>query len=172
MKIRYPKARLSPSKPELLVIEFSRAQVEAGSIDSALARLQILIEDQEAAEKWEGRVTFYFSGWDEDPRETAQIAEIRTWFAELSAAFPYWFHLTEKEGDTVLHVLRLLCPGRVEAVKEGMVGWRFDDMHDVVSLAKNLFHSQNVLYARLGLSEELNQRVSEEISQILENCFA
>jgi hypothetical protein len=32
-----------------------------------------------------------------------------------------------------------------------------------------LFNHQNALYERLGLPEEMNQRVSEEIGQILEN---
>ena len=56
MDIRYPKARLSPSKPELVVIEFSREDVEAGYIDTALARLQILVDDKVSAEQWEGCV--------------------------------------------------------------------------------------------------------------------
>ena len=168
MDIRYPKARLSPSKPELVVIEFSRGDVEAGYIDTALARLQILVDDKVSAEQWEGCVTFFFSGWDDDIRETAQIPEIRDWFAKLSSAFPYWFHVCEKEGDTVAHVFRLLCPGHVECVKEGIVGWQFDDLRNVTVMMRILFNHQNALYERLELSEEMNERVSEEIAQLLE----
>ena len=168
MDIRYPKARLSPSKPELVVIEFSREDVEAGYIDTALARLQILVDDKVSAEQWEGCVTFFFSGWDDDNRETAQIPEIRDWFAKLSSAFPYWFHVCEKEGDTVSHVFRLLCPGHVECVKEGIVGWRFDDLRNVTVMMRILFNHQNAFYERFALSEEMNERVSEEIAQLLE----
>ena len=71
MDIRYPKARLSPSKPDRVIVEFSRKDVESGYIDTALARLQILVEDKASAEQWEGCATFFFSGWDNDPRETA-----------------------------------------------------------------------------------------------------
>ena len=106
--------------------------------------------------------------WDDDIRETAQIPEIRDWFAKLSSAFPYWFHVCEKEGDTVAHVFRLLCPGHVECVKEGIVGWRFDDLRNVTVMMRILFNHQNALYERLELSEEMNERVSEEIAQLLE----
>ncbi len=74
MDIRYPMARLSPAKTELVVIEFSRADIEANYLDTALARLQVLVDDNEAAEKWEGSATFFFSGWDDDPRETGEIS--------------------------------------------------------------------------------------------------
>ena len=73
-------------------------------------------------------MTFFFSGYDDDPRETAEIPEIRAWFSELTGEFPYWLHFIEKEGDTMFHVLRLLCAGHVERFEGGMVGWRFDDM--------------------------------------------
>lgn len=39
MDIRYPRARLSPAKQELVMIEFSRADIEAHYLDKALARL-------------------------------------------------------------------------------------------------------------------------------------
>lgn len=171
MDIRYPKARLSPAKQELVVIEFSRTDIEANYLDTALARLQVLVDDNEAADKWEGCATFFFSGWDDDPRETAEIPELRQWFGRLSRAFPYWFHVCEKEGDTVAHVFRLLCPGRVECVKDGVVGWRFEDLQNLAATMQVLFDHQNELYERLGLSEDMNQRVSEEIAQILENSL-
>jgi hypothetical protein len=171
MDIRYPKARLSPAKQELVVIEFSRTDIEANYLDTALARLQVLVDDKEAADKWEGCATFFFSGWDDDPRETAEIPELRQWFGRLSRAFPYWFHVCEKEGDTVAHVFRLLCPGHVECVKDGVVGWRFEDLQNLAAIMQVLFDHQNELYERLGLSEDTNQRVSEEIAQILENSL-
>lgn len=171
MDIRYPKARLSPAKQELVVIEFSRTDIEANYLDTALARLQVLVDDKEAADKWEGCATFFFSGWDDDPRETAEIPELRQWFGRLSRAFPYWFHVCEKEGDTVAHVFRLLCTGHVECVNDGVVGWRFEDLQQLSGTMQVLFNHQNALYERMGLPEEMNQRVSEEIAQILENSL-
>jgi hypothetical protein len=171
MNIRFPMARLSPAKRELVVLEFSRSDIEANHLDRALSWLQLLVDDKAAAESWEGRVTFFFSGWDDDPRETAEIPALREWFGRLSHAFPYWFHVCEKGGDTIAHVFRLLCPGHIECVEEGLVGWRFDDLPKLSATMKVLFDHQNSLYQRLGLSEEMNQRVSEEVAQIMENSL-
>jgi len=74
----------------------------------------------------------------------------------------------EKEGDTVAHVFRLLCHGHVECVKDSIVGWRFDDLRNVTVMMRILFNHQNAMYERLALSENMNERVSEEIAQLLE----
>lgn len=53
-------------------------------------------------------------------------------------------------------------------MKEGIVGWQFDDLRNVTVMMRILFNHQNALYERLELSEEMNERVSEEIAQLLE----
>ncbi|MGX2041891.1 chlororespiratory reduction 6 domain-containing protein [Methylocaldum sp. MU1018] len=116
--IKYPLARLFPAKQELLVIDFPHEQVASGNIAPMLEVLSPLAESRENAERFEGRLAFYFSGWDDDPRETAEIPEIRQWFADLTADFPYWLHFIEKEGDTFFHVLRLLCKGHIERISQ------------------------------------------------------
>lgn len=166
--IKYPLARLSPAKRELTVLQFSREYVDAGDIEKALAMLRPLVESRESAERFEGRVTFFFAGWDEDPRETAAIAEIRRWFQKLTGEFPYWFHLVEKEGDTLFHVLRLLCKGHCESVNNGLIGWRFDDTAEISARLMALFDHHNSLYERLGLPEEMNERISQEIAQLID----
>lgn len=69
--LRYPRARLSPAKQELAIIEFPRSDIEAGNTQTTLAMLAPMAASSEKAERFEGALTFYFSGWDEDPRETA-----------------------------------------------------------------------------------------------------
>lgn len=170
-QIRYPLARLSPAKQELVVVEFARRHVESGSVAEMLEVLQPMAATREGAELFEGRVAFWFSGWDDDPRELAEIPEVRAWFNKLTGEFPYWLHFAEKEGDTLFLVLRLLCAGRYErgrGVDAGMVGWRFADMRGVEAVVLTLFGYMNGLYRRLGLPEEMNERVSEEVWQLIE----
>lgn len=169
--IKYPLARLSPAKHELLVIDFPREQVVASNIAPMLEMLAPLAKSRENADQFEGRLTFYFSGWEEDPRETAEIPEIRSWFSDLSADFPYWLHFIEKEGDTLLHVLRLLCKGHIERIENGMVGWRFDDMKQLSATADTLFGYMNLLHERLKLPEEMSERISQEVAQVIENAL-
>ena len=170
-RIKYPLARLSPAKQELLVIEFARRHLDIGNTREMLEALAPLAESRENAERFEGRVTFFFSGWDEDSRETAEIPEIRSWFSDLTADFPYWLHFIEKEGDTFFHVLRLLCKGHVERIEGGMVGWRFDDMGQLSATVETLFGYMNLLHDQLGLSKEMNRRISQEVAQLIEGAL-
>ena len=168
---KYPLARLSPAKDDILIIAITRESVMTADIKPMLEKLKTLSTTREAALKWEGTLTFVFEGWDDDPRETAEIPEIRAYFAALTEAWPYWLHYAEKVGDTVPHVLRLLCRGRYERPRPGLVGWRFEDFDDIKRLLSRLFCGQNVMYERLALPEENNERIAQEIAQLIESTF-
>ncbi|MEA3642266.1 MAG: chlororespiratory reduction 6 domain-containing protein [Lamprobacter sp.] len=165
---RYPRARLSPAKDELLAIEITRESVERYDIQPLLGKLELLSADAQSALHWEGKLTFYFSGWDRDPRETAEIPEIRTYFAAVTAEWPYWLHFAEKSGDSIPHVLRLLCRGHVERRQQRPVGWQFEDPSEIKRVLLQLFDQMNELYDRLELPEEDNQRITEEVAQLIE----
>jgi hypothetical protein len=165
---KYPLAHHSPAKDELLVIAITRESVDACDVRPLMEKLERLAATREAAIAWEGKLTFYFEGWDSDPRETAEIPEIRRYFRDATAEFPYWFHYIEKVGDTFGHVLRLLCRGHTERQPGGLVGWVFDDIDDLQRKIGMLFGGMNVLYDRLALPEEMNKRVSQEVAQLIE----
>lgn len=168
---KYPLARLSPAKDDILVIAITRESVMTGDIAPLLEKLTTISSTRETALQWEGTLTFVFDGWDGDPRETAEIPEIRAYFAALTEAWPYWLHFAEKVGDTIPHVLRLLCRGRYERPRPGLVGWRLADFDDIRRLLARLFFSQNAMYERLGLPEENNERIAQEIAQLIESAF-
>ncbi|MGB5736175.1 MAG: hypothetical protein WBM40_17195 [Thiohalocapsa sp.] len=65
----------------------------------------------------------------------------------------YWLHFSEKTGDTLPHILRLLCAGHVERISEGIGGWKFRDIHEVTRLVFVLFEHMNELHDRLGLPD-------------------
>jgi hypothetical protein len=133
-------------------------------IQPMLEKLNVLSSTREAALKWEGAVSFYFDGWNDDPRETAEIPEIRAYFAALTEAWPRWLHFAEKVGDTIPHVLRLLRRGEYERPRPGLVGWRYADFDEIQRRISWLFCGQNAMYERLGLPKELNERVSQEVA--------
>lgn len=170
--LRYPKARLSPAKEDRLLIKIARTEVEAGDIAPVLQQLAFMTETRELAERWEGRVAMVFAGWDADPREVVEIPEVRRYFASLTEAWPYWLHFIEKVGDSLPLVLGLLCLGHREAIAPGLIGWAFDDLEEVRKQLMLLFLRQNALYERLGLSESINQRITEEVAQLLESVFS
>ncbi|MBK1724499.1 hypothetical protein [Thiocystis violacea] len=165
-KPKHPRARLSPARDEILVIPIARESVLAGDIGPTLEKLEPLSATREAALKWEGTMTLYFEGWDDDPREISETPEIRAYFSKLTEAWPYWWHYIEKVGETFSMVLCLSCRGQVESVESGMVGWRFEEMSAVTKEVMRLFGGMNRLYERLGLPEANNERVSQEIAEL------
>lgn len=169
--IRYPRARLSPAKDELMILAIPRDEVEAGDIAPVAQQLGFLSETPEMAIRWEGRLGFVFEGWDDDPRETAEIPVIRDYFSELTLAWPYWLHFAEKVGDTLPHVLRLCCGGRMEDVGPDLIGWRFADLGEVKREVERQSIEMKQLYADLGLPQAMNQRIAEEVAQLLENAL-
>ncbi len=170
--IRYPRARLSPAKDDLMVLAIPRDEVEAGDIAPVAQRLGFLSETPEMARRWEGRLAVVFEGWDDDPREVTEIPAVRRYFAALTDAWPYWLHFAEKVGDSLPLVLGLLCRGHIEAVASGAVGWAFDDLEQLRRQMMQLFARQNALYERLGLPEAMNMRISEEVAQALQSAFS
>ena len=168
---KYPLARLSPAKDDILIIAVTRESVMTADIAPMLEKLTSLSSTREAALQWEGTLTFVFEGWGDDPRETAEIPEIRAYFAALTEAWPHWLHFAEKVGDTIPHVLRLLCRGRYERPQPGLVGWRFADFDDIERVLSRLFCGQNAMYERLTLPEEINERIAQEIAQLIESTF-
>ena len=165
---KYPLADHSPAKEQLLAIVIARESVVTGDTAPLLEKLGFLSESREAAMQWEGRLTFSFDGWNYDPRETAEIPEIRSFFQSLTAEWPYWLHFCEKVGDTVLHVLRLLCQGEYVRRQPGIAAWAFADFAEVQQVLLQLFCGQNVLYDRFGLPEKMNQRITQEVMQLIE----
>ena len=165
---KYPHARLSPAKDEILVIAITRESVVTHDIRPLLDKLLPLADTREAAIAWEGKLTFYFDGWDEDPRETAEIPEIRAYFLNVTAEFPFWFHFVEKVGDTFWHVLRLLCRGHCEQIQAGVIGWQFDDPKELIRQVDLLLGYMNGLYVQLELPAAMGERVSQEVAQLIE----
>jgi hypothetical protein len=159
---------LSPAKHEILAIAILRESVVKHDIRPLLDKLLPLAATREAAIAWEGKVTFFFDGWDHDPRETAEIPAIRSYFLDVTAEFPFWLHFVEKVGDTFWHVLRLLCRGRRVAVQGGMVGWRFEDPQDVARQVDLLLGYTYGMYERLDLPDAMAERVSQEVAQLIE----
>jgi len=49
-----------------------------------------------------------------------------------------------------------------------MVAWRFADLQELTNLVLRLFTAQNGLYERLGLPEEMNERISQEVAQLIQ----
>ena len=89
-------------------------------------------------------------------------------FLDVTAEWPYWLHFCEKAGDTVLHVLRLLCRGHREQVRAGHGRVAVRRPSGLSRQLLLLFGHMNVLYDRFDLPEDMNRRITEEVTQLIE----
>jgi hypothetical protein len=65
-------------------------------------------------------------------------------------------------------MLRLLCRGHYERPRPDLIGWRFADFDDIRRLLLRLFCRQNAMYERLALPADINERISQEVAQLIE----
>jgi hypothetical protein len=165
---RYPLARESTVKEDLLVIQIMRQSVMECDPSYMLKLLKNISTTRQQVVAYEGSITLAFEGWDDDPRETAEIPEIRTYFAALTEQFPYWLHFAEKSGDTVFHVLRLLCKGHYKKKLPGVVAWSFDDLKEMKQVVEFLAINMDRWHRRHNITYHDNQRIHQEVAQLIE----
>ena len=165
-----PTARFSPAKAQHVFVVCESAEVTAGDISAVLRALKSISSDRSSAMSAEGAVTLVFHGYDDDPRELEAIPEVRAWFAQLFAAWPYWSFFASRIDQTVPLVLTLLLPGEAVAGEPGMVGWSFD-MDKFEPLLLEMFCHQNELIERLEIGEDVNERVTHDFMEAVQAFF-
>lgn len=79
-----------------------RHDIEAGNVADGVRLLRTQIRDRETAYAARGRVRLIIEGWDADPRELWEIAEVRDFMARVDAEFPYWYWFLEPGGSMLL----------------------------------------------------------------------
>lgn len=165
---RYPLARTSTVKEDLIVLQVMKPSVMECDPSHLLNLLKELSTTRDQLVSYEGCMTLVFDGWDNDPRETAEIPEIRAYFAELTQQFPFWLHYAEKAGDTFFHILRLLCTGHYERKTPGMVAWCFDDLEEMKQVVEFLAINMDRWHRRHNITYRNNQRIHQEVAQLIE----
>ena len=165
-----PTPRFSPAKDRQVFVVCDSVAIAAGDISQVLAALKSLSGDRSSAMSAEGAVTLVFHGYDDDPREIEAIPEVRTWFAELFAAWPYWSFIASRIDQTVPLVLSLLLSGEAVPGEPGMVGWCFD-LDELRPLLLEMFGHQNELVERLDIGEEVNERATHDFLGAVQAFF-
>jgi hypothetical protein len=163
----YPLARTSTVKENMVAIKIEHQSVTDCDPSYMLNLLKNFTSTREQVMAYEGCITFFFDGWDDDPRETAEIPEIRAYFAALTEKFPYWMHYVEKAGDTFMHVMRLLCKGHYERKLPGAVAWSFDDLEEMKQVVEYLAIHMDRWHRRHNITYRDNQRIHQEVAQLI-----
>lgn len=146
-----------------MILGITREEVEAGAIGKALSRLLLLSDQLHWVRKFEGKLSFVFFGYDNDPRELSEIADVKCFMKNLIEEWPYWFHFLDRRGSQISTLLLLYC--KVTKVKpvSGAVGFEVENAKEFESMIFKMFEGMNTLHDCYGISEEVNSRISAEI---------
>ena len=159
---------------DIIVVRFSRREVEAGRVGDAVDRLMSLSDTARRVRRFEGAVMIEFADYDFDDREIPAIPECRDFFRAISENWSHWFHYLGKTNSKALEqislAIALLVP--VTAMPSSGATQRFMlDPHDIARVVRRLFVAMNALHQQHGFSESESQRISDEIVAVLDSAY-
>jgi hypothetical protein len=99
------------SADALVVLMITRREIESGHIASAIERLHVLTDSRENVIRYRESLAFMVDGYNDDPRELAQIPEVSAFFRTLNQAWPHWLWFLMRGGGMFSILFSLLCDG-------------------------------------------------------------
>lgn len=145
-----------------VMVTIPREDIECGNVDDAVAALNKLVASREALEDSNGTLALLVGGYDDDPRELHLIPEVRAYFKELDALFPYWFHVCVRIENTLQLLLTLLIELTPVALADppGAIGYRFDH-DDLNTFVQKQLDEMEALHRIHGFDQATSQRIRE-----------
>ncbi len=125
------------TEPAIVVLEIGREQIQSCNFATTLERLMILTDTRENVLRYRDSLFLQFAGYDDDPRELAEIPEVRAFFAQLSNEWPNWLWFLGREAGYISLVMSLLCSCKIHNAN-GAMGIEFTDMDQLERLTNDL----------------------------------
>lgn len=114
----------------LVILEISRAEIEAQNIASALERLHALCDTAETVMRHRERLLLSFAGFDGDSRELPEIPQVRTFVQRLAHEWPHWMWFLNREPGHIALFMTHLCRVRIHR-RGGAFGTEFLDYDEL-----------------------------------------
>lgn len=157
--------QINPEKYEIIVSVISKDYIDNHNFEEINSFYQQILDDPI---KYENKIVLSIDGYDDDPRELYEIAEIRDYFSILDKLFPYWFYFLNKEVNSTSSSLRLIMllsiPVKIIQASTEKKDIEFD-VEKFIEFMNIHFHYLNELTDKLGLSLEENMRISNEVNE-------
>jgi hypothetical protein len=157
--------RLRPAVSEPVFLMFSRRQVEACDIAEPLEFLSSLTADPLLAHDYCGRISLVVDGYNDDPREIFEVAEVRAFVKALDQQWPYWFFFLSQADDSIKLLESCLCDA-IEVIP-GVVSIDVEQMER--SLVRH-FAAMDRFCEAINLSAEKIEEISEGVISLIHNA--
>ena len=162
---QFPRLDLRPGVSEPVVLMISRREVEAAELDSVLSRLKVFLVTREDAWLYRGQMTLVVDGYNNDPRELVDIAEVRALLRGLEAEWPYWAYFFNQVDDSIK--LLLSCVAGSRFLGHGAVEM---DADLVAAALARAFGGMNVIFERFGFPEDELEKMSNGLVEVLQQA--
>ncbi len=104
-----PRIDLRPGVTEPVIILISRRQVESRDMTSVVNELKILLASREDCWLYRGQVSLVVDGYEDDPRELVDIAEVRDFLRNFAVQWPYWGFFFNQIDDSIILLGSCVC---------------------------------------------------------------
>jgi len=155
---------------DFIYLEFSKQEVLAGLIGTAVERLMLLSDSRENVEKFRGRVSFVFDGYGADPREIYDIPEIVKYLNAMTNAWPFWYHFLEKDAESVGMLTLALANAHAVSQSGGVTSVNVD-LDRLRAAMMRLYDGMNVLHEAMDIDESINMSITEEVVHAIERMM-
>lgn len=115
-----------PMQAPLLVCVISGHDIKLRNIEDTLGVLRKLSASRASAYAWRGKLVLSVSGYDNDPRELAEIPSVREHFAAINAVWPYWLWFIARNHEQISLVQSLLTKVHAIIRRDGLLILDFD----------------------------------------------
>lgn len=147
------------------VIVVARSEVEAFQPAATLKALRARVETSRNPRDVCRSIQLRFSGYDTDTREVWDIPEVRRFVQSLDQDFPFWFYVADLRSDFLKALAFCLC--RVSTARPGATAI---NQTDFAAFLERHFGAMNQLLEHWSVSDEENERVSNEVLAYFERA--
>ena len=151
----------------VILIIFSKKNVEAGLTGDALDRLRNLSDNRDFVIRFAGKMMFAFEGYDDDPREICQIPQCVKFMRDVEGEWPYFFWFLDKKSDSMNLFTTLMCDIDLVVSHGGEVGYSPKDYKQILHLLERQENGIQNLIVFHQLSYEEIQTHNEELDESL-----
>jgi len=160
-----PRIDLRPGVTQPVFLMISRRQVEETDIDSVLFSLKPLLATKEDAWLYRGQMLLSVDGYNDDPRELVDIAEIRAFLRKFELQWPYWAYFFNQVDDSIKLLGSCVCgtsfPG------QGAVEI---DATKVCDFLNRGFAGMNSIFDKFGFPERELEVMSRGLAEVIEQA--
>ncbi len=160
-----PRFDLRPGVTEPVVLLISRRQVEQHDVASVLEELKLLLATREDTWLYRGQMSLVVDGYNDDPRELVDVAEVRAFLRAFARQWPYWAFFFNQVDDSIKILGSCVCgaafPGR------GAVEIDAAKLRDFLLRG---FAGMNSLFEKHGFPESELEVMSRGVIEMIEQA--